>query len=148
MFIAEKKTADRQAVPVSRIPVHLQGTAHRKGTLPPIPDKEGRFRSYPHRPKRHTECLSKADQAAKIQSLCNKVSRAAACFWLGRCALPVPPTGILHTKPHKVDLLKHTGEQGIQQMRTLVNEVVGGKCRQNTDVLSCPFHLFRLAELL
>lgn len=45
----------------------------------------------------------------------------------------------LNAKSHKVDLLKHAGEQGIQQMCALVNEVVGGKRSQNTDVLSCSF---------
>ena len=45
----------------------------------------------------------------------------------------------LNAKPHKVDLLKCAGEQGIQQMCALVNEVVGGKRSQNTDVLSCSF---------
>ena len=45
----------------------------------------------------------------------------------------------LNAKSHKPNLLKHAGEQGIQQMCTLMNEVVGGKCCQNTDVLSCSF---------
>ena len=45
----------------------------------------------------------------------------------------------LHAGSHKVDLPKHTGEQGIQQMRTLMHEVVGGKCRQDPDVLPRPF---------
>lgn len=45
----------------------------------------------------------------------------------------------LNTKPHEVDLLQYTGEQGIQQMCALVNEVVGGKRSQNGDVLSCSF---------
>lgn len=45
----------------------------------------------------------------------------------------------LHAESHKVDLPKHTGEQGIQQMRTLMHEVVGGKCRQDPDVLPRPF---------
>lgn len=45
----------------------------------------------------------------------------------------------LNAKPHEVDLLKYAGEQGIQQMCALVNEVVGGECSQNPDVLSCSF---------
>ena len=43
----------------------------------------------------------------------------------------------LNAKSHKVDLLQYTGKQGIQQMCALVNEVVGGKRSQNTDVLTC-----------
>ena len=53
-FIARKKTAGRQAVSASRIPAHLQGATHRKGTLPPALGKEGRCRSYPHRRKNRT----------------------------------------------------------------------------------------------
>ena len=45
----------------------------------------------------------------------------------------------LNTKPHEVDLLKYAGEQGIQQVCALVNEVVGNECCQNTDVLSYSF---------
>ena len=45
----------------------------------------------------------------------------------------------LNAKSHKVDLLKHAGEQGIQQMCALVNEVVGNKCCQNTDILPHSF---------
>ena len=45
----------------------------------------------------------------------------------------------LNAKSHKPNLLKHAGEQGIQQMCALVNEVVDGKRSQNTDVLSCSF---------
>ena len=45
----------------------------------------------------------------------------------------------LHAQPHKVDLLEHAGEQGMQQMCTLVNELVGGECCQNPDILSCSF---------
>ena len=45
----------------------------------------------------------------------------------------------LNAKPHKPNLLKYAGEQGIQQMCALVNEVVGGKRSQNGDVLSCSF---------
>ena len=45
----------------------------------------------------------------------------------------------LNAKPHEVDLLKYAGEQGIQQMCALVNEVVGSKRSQNPDVLSCSF---------
>ena len=41
----------------------------------------------------------------------------------------------LHAQSHKMNLLKHAREQGIQQMRALVNEIVGGECRQNADVL-------------
>lgn len=45
----------------------------------------------------------------------------------------------LNAKSHKVDLLQYTGKQGIQQMCALVNEVVGGECCQNPDILSCSF---------
>ena len=45
----------------------------------------------------------------------------------------------LNAKSHKPNLLKHAGEQGIQQMCALVNEVVGGKRSQNPDVLTCSF---------
>ena len=45
----------------------------------------------------------------------------------------------LNAKSHKPNLLKHAGEQGIQQMCALVNEVVGGKRSQNPDILSCSF---------
>lgn len=45
----------------------------------------------------------------------------------------------LHVESHKVNLPKHTGEQGIQQMCTLMHEVVGSKCRQDPDVLPRPF---------
>ena len=45
----------------------------------------------------------------------------------------------LHTKPHKPNLLKYAGEQGIQQMCALVNEVVGGERRQDPDVLPHSF---------
>ena len=45
----------------------------------------------------------------------------------------------LNAKPHEVDLLKYACEQGIQQMCALVNEVVGGKRSQNTNILSHSF---------
>ena len=45
----------------------------------------------------------------------------------------------LNAKSHKPNLLKHAGEQGIQQMCALMNEVVGGKRSQNSDVLTCSF---------
>ena len=43
----------------------------------------------------------------------------------------------LNTKPHEIDLLKHAVHEGIQQMCALMNEIVGGDGRQNTNILSC-----------
>ena len=45
----------------------------------------------------------------------------------------------LNAKSHEVDLPEYTRDQGVEKMRPLVNEVVGGECCQNTDVLSCSF---------
>lgn len=45
----------------------------------------------------------------------------------------------LNAKPHEVDLFEYTDNQGIQEMCTLVNEVVSDQRGQNADVLSRSF---------
>ena len=44
----------------------------------------------------------------------------------------------LNAKSHKPNLLKHAGEQGIQQMCALVNKIISDNRRKNTDVVAIP----------
>lgn len=52
------------------------------------------------------------------------------------------PLGIdidLHAKPHELDLLKYPGEQGVQEMRALMDQIIPDNSGQNAEILPCSF---------